>query len=253
MGGHVTFSHGTISTNVSDGIYVDLNGGAAASAATLVLSNLTVSSNGANGVHIQRAPANVSAVVFSMDNLIVTGNGTTAASSSGVFFDGNTGAVAATLTNSHIQSNTGIGLRISNSGSGAMTETIQGNEVSSNTASGITFEGKTNLSGFAANKVHGNLSDQITVASQTTGNAAYNFNNTDINPCDTNQNQVYCYGTGTPSGTGKIGIRVTANNVTVNAQDMTWRAGPTTGNDYVAGTGGTFNISPACGTTTACP
>jgi hypothetical protein len=253
-----------ITGNGSDGVYVSLNGGTAANAASASLTGLTVSSNGANGVEIVHAPGvgqagtSPGAAVMNMTGLTVTGNGT-AGAAAGILFSGSVGPVVASLQTSKIQSNTGIGIAVANTGAvGAMAETIEGNDVSQNSSTGILFAGVMTLQGFSANTVHANVGDQISITSRQASNATYNFNNTSATPCDANRNQVYCYGSGTPGGVGTVGIRVsTATNVVVDAEHMSWRnaSAPANSVDYVVGPGGTASLDATnyCTPVTTCP
>ena len=251
-GSKVALQNATLSNNTNDGIQVDLNGGTAANAATAALDTDTLSSNGNNGIEILQAPAAVSATVMTMNNVTVSSNGTPLVGS-GVFLNGANGPVVTILQNSFVFSNKGTGVTISNTGTGAMTEAIVNNDIHENAASGVLFNGRTNLTGFSANKVHGNVGDQITISAQMAASApslTYNFDNASIDPCDVNRNQVWCYGNGT------VGIKSTINNIVVNAAHMSWKvSNPSNNNDFIQGGGtGSVTFAPTCAAIgTTCP
>jgi Right handed beta helix region len=224
-GSAIDMRHSTVSGNGGNGISVDLNGGTVAPGAVASITTSTISGNTVNGVQVARAPLVGGVAKLTLDTLTVTGNGVT-----GIYLQGNSGAVGAVIKGSKISGNISTGLRVEQVG-GATQETIQNNDITLNGAGGIQFNTGSTLSSFTGNLVHSNVGDQILVNARQTGNVAWNFR-TPGNACDANRNQVYCY------QNGGVGIRISAtpagNSTQVDARNVSWmNAAPSAGTDYV--------------------
>ncbi|HVZ71118.1 MAG TPA: right-handed parallel beta-helix repeat-containing protein, partial [Polyangia bacterium] len=229
-------------TNGGDGVLVDLNGGTTSPGAIASITNVTASGNTGNGVEVVRAPLVASVVKLTLDTLTVSSNGGV-----GVWLRGSTGNVGALLKNSKISGNTGVGLRAEATLVTATTqETIQTNDITGNGGGGIVFGSRDLLNSFVANTIHGNTGDQILVSAGQSGGGNWNFRSPGLT-CDTNSNKVWCYGTG-------VGIRLTANATTVDAENMGWaNSGPSSGIDYVAAATSSILAGTPCTATTTCP
>jgi len=243
-GSGVDMRKASITGNGSDGVFVDLNGGTGVGAATASLASLTVSGNTNHGIEVLRAPLGASTVMV-IDGLTAKSNG-----GSGVYLHG-TGNIVATLKNSKISLNSGYGVRIEQAAATTTQENLQSNDITQNTTGGIGFTTSSTLNGFAANTIHNNGGDQISIAARQNpiaGNPPYNFSS--AGACDANRNQVWCY-----SASG-VGIRVTgAAGSAVNANFMSWLdAVPAVNTDYItSGAAGTFTVASPCAAQPSCP
>ena len=256
-GSAIDFRRATIQSNGADGILADLNGGTGAPGATGSFSGVTVTGNASNGIEVTRAPLISSVIKLTFDSMTITSNGAAGVTLTGAAAVG-TGDVGASLTNSKVTGNTGVGVNVAEVAA-TTTETIQNDTITGNGGGGVTFGTPSTLNGFTGNVVAGNTGDQITVSARpngaTTTTAAWLFQSPG-QTCDANRNQVYCY-----SGSG-VGIRVNASlGTTVNAADINWvHSAPTAGTDFVATTlnavqtsiAGQPNSGP-CTAITSCP
>jgi hypothetical protein len=244
-GSKIDMRKASLTSNGGDGMYVDLNGGTGATAATATLTSLTVTGNTSHGVEVVRAPLGTSTALV-IDGLTAKTNG-----GSGVYLNGpatTTGSIVATVKNSKLQQNTGYGVLIDQSVAGTTQENLQTNDISGNTAGGIDFHGSSTLNGFAANTIHNNGGDQILVEARqnpAVSNPPYVFSS--AGACNASSNQVWCY------SSGHVGIRVTGVlPAAITADDMTWaNAVPSANTDYV--TSGTLTKTSPCTAVTTCP
>jgi hypothetical protein len=240
-------SNGTVGVANSAGIFVDLNGGTTAAAAGITVSSSSILSNNGSGIEIARAPQGAGVTKANFDLLTISSN-----TGAGVFYRGTNGTtagnVAATLTNSKVSLNGGVGVRVEQTGANTTQEALQGDDITGNAGGGVAFNTASTLTSFQANKVHSNTGDQIVVSSrQNVAATPWPFRSVG-NTCDANANQICGYTS--PS----VGIRVNANPAaTVDAQNVSWaHAAPILGTDYaVTGTNAVTAGSPCA--VQACP
>jgi hypothetical protein len=242
-GAQLKMTSDTVSTNTTDGLALNLASGASAT-----LTSLTVSGNLTNGIEIAQAPIVGGVVELSIDSSTISSNG-----GIGVWLHGAAGNIGASITNSKVNLNTGVGIQVQQGLATTTTETIQNDEVAQNGGGGIVFSTSSTLTSFQGNVVHGNTGDQITVSARQNGagNPVWNFRSAG-NACDVNRNQIYGYG-GT-CGTG-VGLRVNSiASTTVDAQNVDWKnSAASAGTDYAVTGGNAVTATFPCTAVSTCP
>jgi hypothetical protein len=210
----------TIATNGNDGILVDASTGTASGATSLTVDTVAISGNAVYGVYLQ----------------------------------GDTGPIVATVKNSTVTTSGDVGILVEQGGANQTTSTIQFNDVNGNNTNpatthivgGILFNTSSTLSSFIGNKVHSNGGDEL--GFNAAPNAGLRWV---INPpsaaCDNTANSLYCY------GTGHVGLNDLQTLVTVDAQHVHWTNNPPTlATDY-SGAPSTVTATNACTAVAACP
>jgi hypothetical protein len=255
LGTAIDMRRASITSNLADGIDVDLNWGTTIDMPNMVtkaaFTSLNVSNNTGNGVVVTHAPPLSGAVKLTFDTLTIASNG-----GIGFWLDGTgTNDVDSSLKNSKVQLNTGVGLKFQQ-GTGTTQETIQNCDINQNKGGGVLFSTSSTLVSFQANAVHGNSVEQITVSAPQNGGGNWNMRSIG-NACDGNRNQIYGYGSASCGVTGG-GLLVNSPTTAtiVDAQNVAWEnAAPGAGTDYVLTGAGGNNVLVAspCTANTACP
>jgi hypothetical protein len=174
----------------------------------------------------------------------------------GIYLEGDTGPVVATITNDVILANGDVGLMVEQGGGTKLTtETIQFNDIKGNNTStnsthiagGVLFNTSSTLSSFIGNKVHSNIGDGIGFNAQPNGGGLSWVINPPSAACDNTANSLYCYGT-----TG-VGLIILQPTVTVDARHVFWSHNPPTSTNDFSAPAGTVSFNPACSAITTCP
>jgi hypothetical protein len=245
-----TVTTANIHGNLGDGVSID-SGSAASISLGAPGSATTIATNSGNGVVVHQSPPNGSdANTVTIDTAAITGNKGT-----GVYLQGDTGAIGATLRNNAISGNHDTGILIEEAGD-TTREAIQNNDVSgNNTASGhsvggVFFNTASTLTSMVTNKIHSNTGDELGFAARS--NAP--VHSWTIAPagdvCGATSNTVSCY------GVGNVGLRLLGVvPIDVDADGTRWAsATPANGVDYSQGSGTVTATGPCADPPTAtCP
>jgi hypothetical protein len=154
----------------------------------------------------------------------------------GVALRGDSGNLTATIKNCAIHDNHDQGLLIQQGATFTTSASADANDVYANNATagrgvgGIFFATSSTLTGFTANKVHGNTGDEIGFDAQPNGGDTWDLSG--AVGCGS-PNQIYCY---TSAGGTSVGLRILDTapaNTKVNAAGTSWsNLVPTKGADF---------------------
>jgi hypothetical protein len=210
----------TVGTNGNDGILVDASTGTASGATSLTIDTVGISGNTVYGVYLQ----------------------------------GDTGSIVATIKNSTVTTSGDVGILVEQGGANQTSSTIQFNDVSGNNTDaatthivgGILFNTSSTLSSFIGNKVHSNGGDELGFNAAPTAGLRWVINPPSA-ACDNTANSLYCY------GTGHVGLNDMQTLVTVDAQHVHWTNNPPTlATDY-SGALSTVTATNPCTAVPTCP
>jgi hypothetical protein len=211
----------------------------------------TVNHNGGNGILVDASPATGGgANSVTLDTVTSSNN-----AKFGVYLQGDTGNVAATVKASTISGNGDVGLMIEQGSGNTTSEAIQNNDVSGNNTNsatthivgGVLFNTSSTLNSFIGNKIHSNGGDELGFndVQNPSGSPPPWLLNPPSATCDATANSIYCY------GNGNVGLHVISAAATVNAQHVHWTNNPPTSGIDFSGVATVTN--PCTVVTTTCP
>jgi hypothetical protein len=206
----------------------------------------TVNHNGGDGVLVDASPLTAGgANSLTVDTVTVSNN-----AKFGIYLEGDSGDVAATIKGSTITGNADVGLMVEEGATATTSEAIQNNDVNGNNSGnghqvgGVLFNTSSTLTSFIGNKVHSNSGDELGFNALPNGGGTQWVINPPSAACDTTSNSLYCY------GNGNVGLHILGGGATVNAQHVRWTNNPpTSGIDY----SGTVTVTNPCAVITTCP
>jgi hypothetical protein len=245
-----------IHDNTDDGVLVNETTGVTVNIGTAATTT-TINHNGIDGILVDAAPptSGSGANSLTIDTVAVGNNG-----KFGIYLEGDTGSVAATIKGSTIITNGDVGIMVEEGTGNTTAEAIQNNDVNGNNTNaatthavgGILFNTASTLSSFIGNKVHSNGGDELGFNAAPNGALRWVINPPSA-ACDATANSLYCY------GNGNVGLHLLATGVTVDAQHVHWATTnpqnpppPTSGIDF-SGPTNSITVSNWCTPIATCP
>jgi filamentous hemagglutinin len=230
---HDNFQHGVL---VNSGNSAPINIGPGA----------TLDHNGGDGILVDTSPLTAGgANSLTVDTVTISNS-----AKFGIYLQGDTGDVAATVKGSTITGNGDVGLLVEEGATATTSEAIQNNDVNGNNTGnghqvgGVLFNTSSTLTSFIGNKVHSNTGDELGFNALPNGGGTEWVINPPSSACDTTSNALYCY------GNGNVGLHILGGGATVNAQHVRWTNNPpTSGIDY----SGAVTVTNPCAVITTCP
>jgi len=216
----------------------------------------TIAGNGNNGILVKAAASNgTGSSLLVINNVALTSN-----SKSGVYLQGTSGSIVATVQSSKIGSNGDVGVLVEQGSGNATSSIITGNDISGNhvastahIAAGVLFNTASTLgaSNFISNKIHGNVGGaQLGFNAAPGPTSAWVIRPQDGNACtDGTANAIYCYDTA-HAFVGLIASAAATAHGTLDAGLTAWTHLTPNSTDF----SGNVGVTPACAAVTAsCP